>query len=91
VKNIPSTDLATIERLWQRFSGGKFGYSVQAVSLQISFEIILYFFGFRYFVTTKRSPMAFHYRKNGGSQRVILKYSAEKLGGIRKMAKSNGR
>jgi len=29
VKNIPSTDLATIERLWNRFSGGKFGYSVQ--------------------------------------------------------------
>jgi len=29
VKDIPSTDLATIERLWQRFSGGKFGYSVQ--------------------------------------------------------------
>jgi GUN4-like. len=32
VKNIPSTDLATIERLWQQFSGGKFGYSVQKVS-----------------------------------------------------------
>lgn len=29
VKNIPSTDLATIERLWQKFSKGKFGYSVQ--------------------------------------------------------------
>lgn len=29
VKKIPSTDLATIERLWNRFSGGKFGYSVQ--------------------------------------------------------------
>mmetsp|Transcript_30086 Transcript_30086/g.62879 ORF Transcript_30086/g.62879 Transcript_30086/m.62879 type:complete len:224 (-) Transcript_30086:1567-2238(-) len=29
VKNIPNTDLATIERLWQQFSGGKFGYSVQ--------------------------------------------------------------
>jgi len=29
VKDIPSTDLATIERLWQQFSGGKFGYSVQ--------------------------------------------------------------
>jgi hypothetical protein len=29
VKNIPSTDLATIERLWSKFSGGKFGYSVQ--------------------------------------------------------------
>mmetsp|Transcript_44900 Transcript_44900/g.66036 ORF Transcript_44900/g.66036 Transcript_44900/m.66036 type:complete len:230 (+) Transcript_44900:145-834(+) len=29
VKNIPSTDLATIERLWSRFSGGKFGFSVQ--------------------------------------------------------------
>uniref|UniRef100_A0A7S1BZ28 GUN4-like domain-containing protein n=1 Tax=Corethron hystrix TaxID=216773 RepID=A0A7S1BZ28_9STRA len=29
VKDIPSTDLATIERLWNRFSGGKFGYSVQ--------------------------------------------------------------
>eukprot|EP00594_Rhizosolenia_setigera_P007452 CAMPEP_0178953368 /NCGR_PEP_ID=MMETSP0789-20121207/8380_1 /TAXON_ID=3005 /ORGANISM="Rhizosolenia setigera, Strain CCMP 1694" /LENGTH=188 /DNA_ID=CAMNT_0020634619 /DNA_START=190 /DNA_END=756 /DNA_ORIENTATION=- len=29
VKNIPSTDLATMERLWNQFSGGKFGYSVQ--------------------------------------------------------------
>jgi len=29
VKNIPSTDLATIERLWNKFSGGKFGYTVQ--------------------------------------------------------------
>lgn len=29
VKNIPNTDLATMERLWQKFSGGKFGYSVQ--------------------------------------------------------------
>lgn len=29
VKNIPSTDLATIERLWNQFSGGKFGYTVQ--------------------------------------------------------------
>eukprot|EP00542_Grammatophora_oceanica_P014000 CAMPEP_0194033180 /NCGR_PEP_ID=MMETSP0009_2-20130614/5956_1 /TAXON_ID=210454 /ORGANISM="Grammatophora oceanica, Strain CCMP 410" /LENGTH=186 /DNA_ID=CAMNT_0038673823 /DNA_START=144 /DNA_END=704 /DNA_ORIENTATION=+ len=29
VKNIPSTDLATIERLWLKFSKGKFGYSVQ--------------------------------------------------------------
>lgn len=31
VKNIPFTDLATIERLWTGFSGGKFGYSVQKV------------------------------------------------------------
>ena len=29
VKKIPGEDLATIERLWNRFSGGKFGYSVQ--------------------------------------------------------------
>ena len=29
VKNIPSTDLATMERLWLKFSNGKFGYSVQ--------------------------------------------------------------
>jgi GUN4-like len=29
VKNIPAVDLATIERLWSQFSGGKFGYSVQ--------------------------------------------------------------
>ncbi|CAB9521033.1 tetrapyrrole-binding protein [Seminavis robusta] len=29
VKRIPGTDLATIERLWSEFSGGKFGYSVQ--------------------------------------------------------------
>jgi len=35
VKNIPSTDLATIERLWQRFSGGRFGYSVQAVRRRV--------------------------------------------------------
>ena len=28
-KRIPETDLATLERLWNRFSGGKFGYSVQ--------------------------------------------------------------
>ena len=32
VKNIPNTDLATIERLWNKFSGGKFGYTVQKVS-----------------------------------------------------------
>jgi hypothetical protein len=32
VKDIPSTDLATIERLWQQFSGGKFGYSVQKIN-----------------------------------------------------------
>mmetsp|Transcript_16174 Transcript_16174/g.22562 ORF Transcript_16174/g.22562 Transcript_16174/m.22562 type:complete len:237 (+) Transcript_16174:77-787(+) len=29
VKDIPSTDLATMERLWTKFSKGKFGYSVQ--------------------------------------------------------------
>ena len=31
VKRIPSTDLATMERLWNKFSKGKFGYSVQRV------------------------------------------------------------
>ena len=40
VKRIPSTDLATIERLWNKFSGGKFGYSVQKVS-PISTHIML--------------------------------------------------
>lgn len=35
VKRIPSTDLATIERLWYKFSGGKFGYSVQKVRLEL--------------------------------------------------------
>jgi hypothetical protein len=34
VKRIPSTDLATIERLWNKFSGGKFGFSVQKVGLK---------------------------------------------------------
>lgn len=29
VKRIPNTDLATMERLWNKFSGGKFGYTVQ--------------------------------------------------------------
>ncbi len=36
VKNIPATDLATIERLWNKFSGGKFGYSVQKVKIKTS-------------------------------------------------------
>mmetsp|Transcript_19385 Transcript_19385/g.46828 ORF Transcript_19385/g.46828 Transcript_19385/m.46828 type:complete len:239 (-) Transcript_19385:294-1010(-) len=36
VKNIPSTDLATIERLWNKFSGGKFGYSVQKKKFGVS-------------------------------------------------------
>jgi len=38
VKTIPSTDLATIERLWSKFSGGKFGYSVQKVSSYMLFS-----------------------------------------------------
>jgi hypothetical protein len=38
VKRIPSTDLATIERLWNKFSGGKFGYTVQKVRV-----VFLYF------------------------------------------------
>ena len=29
VKNIPSVDLATMERLWLEFSDGNFGYSIQ--------------------------------------------------------------
>jgi hypothetical protein len=29
VKNIPATDLQTVDRLWQAYSDGKFGYSVQ--------------------------------------------------------------
>ncbi len=40
VKRIPSTDLATIERLWNKFSGGKFGYTVQ----KVSFVWAVYFF-----------------------------------------------
>jgi len=40
VKNIPNTDLATIERLWNQFSGGKFGYSVQKVRSTISQSLI---------------------------------------------------
>ena len=34
-KDIPATDLATIERLWNKFSGGKFGYSVQKVCFDV--------------------------------------------------------
>lgn len=30
VPNLPVEDMATIERLWQAYSGGKFGYAVQA-------------------------------------------------------------
>jgi len=36
VKRIPSTDLATIERLWLKFSKGKFGYSVQKKKWSLS-------------------------------------------------------
>ena len=32
--NLPEADLATIERLWLAYSGGKFGYSVQVKALQ---------------------------------------------------------
>lgn len=42
VKRIPSTDLATIERLWIKFSKGKFGYSVQKKKWKVAkgdFEI----------------------------------------------------
>lgn len=40
VKRIPSTDLATIERLWNKFSGGKFGYTVQKVSFVFRHSLI---------------------------------------------------
>jgi hypothetical protein len=36
VKHIPSTDLATIERLWNKFSKGKFGYSIQKVCTNVT-------------------------------------------------------
>jgi len=36
VKNIPNTDLATIERLWKKFSNGKFGYSIQKKKMKQS-------------------------------------------------------
>lgn len=35
VKRIPNTDLATIERLWNKFSNGKFGYSVQKYTMKL--------------------------------------------------------
>lgn len=34
VKRIPNTDLATIERLWNKYSKGKFGYSVQKKTMR---------------------------------------------------------
>ena len=33
--NLPVQDMATIERLWNRFSKGKFGYSVQKVRREV--------------------------------------------------------
>merc|ERR1711937_1114481 len=35
VKRIPSKDLATMERLWNTFSKGKFGYSVQRQTMRL--------------------------------------------------------
>lgn len=84
VKNIPNTDLATIERLWNKFSKGKFGYSVQKVRwLFVRF--------------TKRldggPPLTpcIVVRKNGDRARATLKPFAEKLDGPPQMEKSRGR
>jgi len=35
VKRIPNTDFATIERLWNKFSKGKFGYTVQKKTMRL--------------------------------------------------------
>mmetsp|Transcript_56359 Transcript_56359/g.63026 ORF Transcript_56359/g.63026 Transcript_56359/m.63026 type:complete len:228 (-) Transcript_56359:64-747(-) len=35
VKRIPNTDFATIERLWIKFSKGKFGYTVQKKTMRL--------------------------------------------------------
>ena len=36
VQKIPVTDMATLERLWLKYSRGKFGYSVQRRVFNVS-------------------------------------------------------
>jgi len=91
VKNIPSTDLATIERLWIQFSKGKFGYSVQKVRSFFSspsVELSLSRKGSAHSIF--RHVFSIH-RKNGSNLRVILKSFVERLVGRRQMETSNGR
>ena len=89
VKNIPNTDLATIERLWSKFSGGKFGYSVQKVCLKklnaVSLRIFKRCFSFLHLMKPCNQ------RKNSNSQKVILNCFAEKLAGQQQMERLSER
>ena len=67
VKRIPSTDLATIERLWTKFSKGKFGYSVQKVRRTECFRACDDVFG------VSKHCVARSDRESGGKQRATLK------------------
>ena len=84
VKDIPNTDLATIERLWQQFSGGKFGYSVQKVSFQYARQNNL-----PSVKCQKPSNKCINYiqfrRKNGDRARETLSFGARRLAGLPKM------
>lgn len=91
VKNIPSTDLATIERLWNKFSKGKFGYSVQKVRrcwdiCMCEASRICIFLTTSPLIST--NPIC---RESGDSPRVTLRFSAVRLAGLPRMEKSSVR
>ena len=94
VKNIPSTDLATIERLWNQFSGGKFGYSVQKVSHCMNihvdcefdcFDQIVFSPYFSFLLQTFVKQKINLIRKNGKHPKMTLKHSVKRLDGPLKM------
>ena len=79
VKDIPSTDLATIERLWNKFSRGKFGYSVQKVSNYVWCYVYFPFDLSTYKLT--QTSHTIHIRKSTDRAKKILKYSVKRLDG----------
>jgi len=88
VKNIPNTDLATIERLWNKFSKGKFGYSVQ----KVRYHVCLCYDGEEKHADS--NTPTWHRavrRKNGDRARVTLKRFVERLAGRPLTEKSKGR
>jgi hypothetical protein len=107
VKRIPSKDLATIERLWNKFSKGKFGYSVQKVCHLLLLSIRLHrsqvvaprrMFVHTYAYHFLFSPFShmvslFNYfiRFNTESPNLTLKSFAARLVGTLKMEMSNAR
>jgi hypothetical protein len=85
VKNIPATDLATMERLWNKFSKGKFGYSVQKVGVLL----LVLCANVEYDNAHPADQHVSNYqnRKSGSKVRATSRLSAERLAGQQRMVR----